>query len=97
VAARYEVKYTEDAGNDLRGLRNYDQVTIAAAVNQHLFFAPTVETKSSVKKLKQPFWSQYRLRAGNFRVYYDVNQATNRVTILRVFEKGTEVTPTAPA
>jgi mRNA-degrading endonuclease RelE of RelBE toxin-antitoxin system len=41
----------------------------------------------------QPFWSQYRLRADEFRVYYDVDEQSRAVNVLRVLAKGTEPTP----
>ena len=36
--------------------------------------------------------SQFRLRVGDFRVYYDVDEAAQEVHILRVVEKGTRTT-----
>jgi mRNA-degrading endonuclease RelE of RelBE toxin-antitoxin system len=44
--------------------------------------------------MAQPFWSQYRLRVGDFRVYYDVDEGARTVDVLRILEKGTRTTPT---
>ena len=44
--------------------------------------------------MTQPFWSQYRLRVNDFRVYYDVDEAQRVVQILRVLLKGRGQTPT---
>ena len=41
----------------------------------------------------QPFWSQYRLRVGDFRIYYDVNDDERIVNVLRVLMKTTDQTP----
>jgi len=41
----------------------------------------------------QPFWSQYRLRIEDLRVYYDVDDVDRRVNVLRVLEKTTNPTP----
>ncbi len=43
--------------------------------------------------MAQPFWSQYRLRIDDFRVYYDVEGAQPTVNVLRVLKKGTGSTP----
>lgn len=40
----------------------------------------------------QPFWSEFRLRVGDFRVYYDVKEAELVVRVLRVLEKGSGTT-----
>ena len=40
-----------------------------------------------------PFWCQYRLRVGDLRVYYDVDETAQVVSIIRVLFKGTEPTP----
>ena len=43
--------------------------------------------------MAQPFWSQYRLRIDDFRVYYDIDASKYAVNILRVLKKGTGPTP----
>jgi mRNA-degrading endonuclease RelE of RelBE toxin-antitoxin system len=43
--------------------------------------------------MKQPFWSQFWLRVGNYRVYYDVAEQEQTVIILQVFRKGSGATP----
>ncbi len=46
--------------------------------------------------MEQPFWSEYRLRVDEFRVYYDVDEESRVVNVLRVLEKGTETMPQIP-
>lgn len=46
--------------------------------------------------MDQPFWSQYRLRVDDFRVYYDVDEQLHVVNVLRVIEKGTSETQEQP-
>jgi mRNA-degrading endonuclease RelE of RelBE toxin-antitoxin system len=53
-------------------------------------------SRSRIKRMKQPFWSQFRLRIEEFRVYYDVEAAKRSVTILRILRKDTHQTPEAP-
>ena len=46
---------------------------------------PTVVSKSRVKRLREPAPTQYRLRVGEFRVFYDVDQDT--VLVIQVLSK----------
>jgi mRNA-degrading endonuclease RelE of RelBE toxin-antitoxin system len=50
-------------------------------------------SKSRIKAMSQPFWSQYRLRVDEFRVYYDVDENHHIVNELRVLRKTTDQTP----
>lgn len=96
MADAYEIRYAEEAVSDLKTLRAFDQERILDRVEEHLTYQPKLESRSRIKALLQPFWSQYRLRADEFRVYYDVDDESREVHVLRVLEKGTEVTPEAP-
>ena len=50
-------------------------------------------SKSRIKLMVQPFWSQYRLRLDDFRVYDDVDEESLWVHVLCVLRKTTEPTP----
>ena len=54
---------------------------------------PGQESKSRIKAMSQPFWSQYRLRVNDFRVYFDVHEEECVVNVLRVLKKGNASTP----
>jgi len=43
--------------------------------------------------MTQPYWSQFRLRSGDFRVYYDVDEPRRVVQVLRIMFKGTGQSP----
>ena len=43
--------------------------------------------------MTQPFWSEYRLRVSDFRVYYDVDETRHVVHVLRILFKGAGTTP----
>jgi len=68
----YNVDYTPEAEADLRAYRAFDQKSIMEGIEAHLFHEPKKVSRSGIKQMTQPFWSQYRLRVGDFRVYYDV-------------------------
>jgi mRNA-degrading endonuclease RelE of RelBE toxin-antitoxin system len=46
---------------------------------------PTTESKARVKQLRQPAPTQYRLRVGEFRVYYDVEGEA--VLVIQILSK----------
>ncbi len=89
----YDIEYAERAIVDLESLRAFDRRRIVEAVQLHLAHEPKRESKSRIKEMTQPFWSHYRLRVNEFRVYYDVVEDSRMVNILRVLEKGTRQTP----
>jgi mRNA-degrading endonuclease RelE of RelBE toxin-antitoxin system len=60
---------------------------VVDAIEKQLVSEPTKESRAKVKKMTQPFWSQYRLRVGEYRIYYDVDEKGRAVLVLRVYEK----------
>lgn len=93
MADSYDIRYAPEAADDIRGLRAFDRKTILDLIEQHLRFEPARTSRSRVKRMLQPFWSQYRLRCGDFRVYYDVDESGRAVMVLRVLYKGGGQTP----
>jgi mRNA-degrading endonuclease RelE of RelBE toxin-antitoxin system len=89
----YEIVFTRAAEDDLKQLTTFDRNTILDAIEQHLSHQPAMESRSRIKKLIQPAISEYRLRVGDFRVYYDIEPDETRVVILHIWEKGGMTTP----
>ena len=89
----YNIQYADEAVRDLRALRAFEQRAILNAIEQQLGANPTQVSRTRIKEMRQPYWSQYRLRVDDFRVYYDVDVAQRTVSILRVLEKGSGETP----
>ena len=54
---------------------------------------PTVERRSRVERMRDDFFPPFRLRVGDFRVYYDVDDERREVLVLHVWEKGRQTTP----
>jgi mRNA-degrading endonuclease RelE of RelBE toxin-antitoxin system len=93
MAEPYDIRYSQEAVSDLGAVRAYDQRTIIDGIEQHLLYQPRVVSRSRIKEMLQPFWSQYRLRIEDFRVYYDVDEPAHVVNVLRILAKTTEPTP----
>ena len=81
----YEVIYSDEAVEQLKKLRAFDRAAILDQIVQILMVNPTLESKGRVKLLRQPAPTQYRLRVGEFRVFYDVEEAT--VFIIQILSK----------
>jgi mRNA interferase RelE/StbE len=94
MAGQYEVRITPEAASDLKPLSAYYQRHILDGIVRHLTFHPRQVSKSRIKLMEQPFWSQYRLRIGDYRVYYDVDDGRREVVVLHVLGKGSGQTPT---
>ncbi len=95
MAGQYQIQYGAQAVDDLRALRAFDRAQILGAIEVHLSQDPKRESQSRIKRMSQPFWSEYRLRVGEFRVYYDVDDSAKRVDVFRVLAKGSGPTPEA--
>jgi len=48
---------------------------------------PTRESKSRIKRLRGQQLADYRLRLGDYRVFYTVDEDQRRVDVLRVLHK----------
>ena len=55
------------------------------AIDDHLQDAPTAESKSRIKRLRDMRKPQYRLRVDDIRVFYDVGE--DEVIVLGIVEK----------
>jgi mRNA-degrading endonuclease RelE of RelBE toxin-antitoxin system len=84
----FEILLTADAERDLDALRAYDHAIIVEAMETHLKDEPTKVSRARIKKPDQPAISQYRLRVGDYRVYYDVEESDKHVIVIQIYEKG---------
>ena len=89
----YEILITTAAENDLSDFSAFEVNTILDTIELHLTHQPRQESRSRIKNLIQPAISEFRLRVGDFRVYYDVIDDDHRVVILHMYKKGRQTTP----
>jgi mRNA interferase RelE/StbE len=73
------------AAAQIRGLRRVDAVAILDAMETHLRHEPERLSRSRIKRLRGSFAATYRLRVGNYRVFYDIAEA--EVVIIAVLHK----------
>ena len=81
----FEVVVAPAALRQLRRLRRIDGGRILNAIETHLRHEPERPTRTTIKRLRGLQDATYRLRVGDFRVFYDVEGET--VTIVAVLHK----------
>ena len=88
----YDVRYAEDVANDLKRLRAAQRTQIFDSIEAQLTYQPTEQTRN--RKIlvglvppwehEEPVW---QLSIGQFRVFYDVDEAAAVVTIRAIRHK----------
>lgn len=86
---RYKILFSPQAEDDLLALRAADRAKVLDAIELHLTFEPTKESKSRIKRLQGYRRPQYRLRIDEIRAFYDVfyEEDDGVVEILAIREK----------
>src|SRR5262249_26012161 len=88
----YAVEIVPSALDELRAIDAFHRQRIVQAIDEQLPYQPTVSTRNRKPlqgadasfQFEPPLWE---LRVGDFRVFYDVNEAEQRVSIRAVREK----------
>jgi mRNA-degrading endonuclease RelE of RelBE toxin-antitoxin system len=93
----FEIELKSEALLSLRKMKSYHAKQILDAMESHLRVEPERTSKTTIKKLRGKQRTTFRLRAGDFRVFYDVvGTVVNVVAILhkdetpRFYEQGEE-------
>ena len=82
---KYEIIWAPEAISDWKRLKPTDRVIVKGAIETHLRYEPKKVSKSRIKRLRKMVHPQYRLRIGEFRIFYDVTEGD--VNILAVVSK----------
>jgi len=82
----YEIKFMPRAVQDLRHLKKFEQNMIVDAIQTQLLHEPTLETRNRFQR-NPPDISEWELRIGVFRVFYNVNEQIQIVSIERIGQK----------
>ena len=85
--AKYEVVFSQQADIDLAKIKKFYARQIVNRIETVLLHRAEDVTRSRVKKLRG-FETLYRLRVGDYRIFYQVQSV--KVTILRVLSKDKE-------
>lgn len=79
----YELLFTDDAVEDLRCLRKFEQQLIVDEAQRHLMHDPLVVTRNR-KPLRPNALSMWEVRTGSYRIFYDVDETASTVTVKAV-------------
>ena len=83
----YRIEVAPAADDDLAGMKAFYRNEVLDAIDEHLAHTPTAISQSRIKRLRLLDSPGYRLRVGDYRVYYDVDETSSTVKILRVLSK----------
>jgi mRNA-degrading endonuclease RelE of RelBE toxin-antitoxin system len=78
----YRIDYSPDAEGHLRALTARQQRIVIDSVDRQLVHEPTAPTRNRKQMRANPL-APWELRIGNLRVYYDVEEAPERVVRIR--------------
>ena len=81
----FRIRIRAGAAAQLRRLRRGDAVAILDAIETHLQHEPERTSRSRIKRLRGAQRATYRLRVGEYRVFYDVLDA--EVAVVAVLHK----------
>jgi mRNA interferase RelE/StbE len=76
----FEIVVRPVAVEQIRRLRRADAVAIVDALETHLRCEPERLSRSRIKRLRGKQDATYRLRVGDYRVFYDVREGEVVVT-----------------
>ena len=82
---KYEIFMAPEAVNDLKSLSARNRSILLDAIEKHLRDEPDKISRSRIKRLRGTAKPQYRLRVGEFRVFFDV--AERSVEVLAIIPK----------
>jgi mRNA-degrading endonuclease RelE of RelBE toxin-antitoxin system len=82
----FDIEFTDEAIDDLRGFRKFDQERIITGIEKQLSTQPMMASRNR-KPLRPNQLSEWELRIGEFRVFYDVDAVQALVTVKAIGEK----------
>lgn len=86
MPARFEIELSQRAWDNLEQLRKRDQQIILDRIEAQLSHEPDKPTRNR-KKLADNLLAPWELRAGEFRIFYDIVPAESLVVILAIGRK----------
>ena len=76
----YEIEFSDEAIGDLRWFRKHEQQVILDGIESQLRYEPIVETRNR-KRRRPNRLSDWELRIGKYRVFYDIELVVRIVSI----------------
>jgi mRNA-degrading endonuclease RelE of RelBE toxin-antitoxin system len=81
----FRIAFKPAAVRQLKALRRYDCTAILEEIERHLRDEPERTSRTSIKRLRGHQDATFRLRVGEYRIFYDVGEDT--VEIIQILHK----------
>jgi mRNA-degrading endonuclease RelE of RelBE toxin-antitoxin system len=81
----FKIDFDPQARADLKSMRGFERAATLDAIERVLTQSPTITSRSRIKRLRGIESPEYRLRVGEMRVFYDVEE--QEVYVLRILPK----------
>jgi mRNA-degrading endonuclease RelE of RelBE toxin-antitoxin system len=81
----FNIHLDPQAREDLKPMRGFERAAILDTIERVLTQSPTITSRTRIKRLRKIESPEYRLRVGEFRVFYDVEE--QEVYVLRILAK----------
>ncbi len=89
MTSSYSITFTAEAIRHLEAFRRHERVRLLDGIRTQLQHQPGVPTRSRKAMRANPL-SDWELRVGRFRVFYEVDEGLRSVRVLAVGEKRRE-------
>ena len=76
----YEIEFTDEAEEDLHWFRKNEQQEILDGINSQLSYEPSIETRNRFR-LRPNQTTEWELRLGKYRVFYDVESVVRIISV----------------
>jgi mRNA-degrading endonuclease RelE of RelBE toxin-antitoxin system len=86
VTEPFQIQFTEGAEADLGYLTPFARRAVMDGAEVHLRHEPTAQSRR-IKAMRPNRVAEWELRLGDYRVLYDVDESSRRVTIQVIGEK----------
>ncbi len=87
----YAIEYAEGIAEDLADLRTYERTQILDRIEEQLTHEPTRQTRDKILVGLAPPWEYiepvWELRVGQYRIFYDVDEAASIMVIRAIRRK----------
>ncbi|MBI3626371.1 MAG: type II toxin-antitoxin system RelE/ParE family toxin [Candidatus Rokubacteria bacterium] len=81
----FAIIFKGEAIRRLKKMKRFHAVAVLDAIERHLREEPEKTSRTSIKRLRGHQETTFRLRAGDYRIFYDVIE--DRVEIVQILHK----------
>ena len=84
--AEYQIEVTDEAKADLYYYTAFERKIITEEIRNQISQQPLIETRNR-KKLRDNPIASWELRSNKYRIFYEVNETSRKVTIVAIGHK----------